>query len=504
MTIIPSTTLAIPLDLWGNIMSFLPPQQQLTDRRVCQAWLQVSKTNLYKISLMRSISSLKFQERCTFFRQNKLIKDLFNQEFNKTLNFGPITREFVLSRIECKVFDKTTDKGFKYLQTFSPGQRRRIECLTFESSYVDQFEDRKLVKVFKLCPNLKSLTLVKSHITGRGFSRIPAENKLEKLTLDHRNMSLEEAAFGEVFKKAPNLKEFYLYHANITGRCLRKVPEENKLEKLILFHCERLQEAFLTTFFQKTFHLKVIDLSRTPTTGVGLSLIPLKCEVEILILRSCENLDEVALEEVCKKLPDLKEIHLSHTDITGWCLTKFPENNKVEILVLTNCKNLNENALGEVFKKLPNLKEIYLSHTEITGGCLTQFPKNNKLKKLFLAHCENLKENFLADLFFKSDLEVVNLSSTNITGRSLTRFPAKTNLFELVLDHCEKLDERFLADLFFKAVGLRVISLSYTNITGLSLMQIPKKHWMPTLNLRNCNNLNRRFLLKFPKEILNL
>ncbi|MGD2169638.1 MAG: hypothetical protein PVI40_05315, partial [Chlamydiota bacterium] len=193
----------LPQATLGQIISFLPPEQQLANIQLNKVWRQASLSLSLQFALMRSISNLSARER-NFFLENRpsLINYLMNLNFNEALNPSKFKSELLSKVVECK-FYRTHFEGISYLRSLPEEQRNMIEDLDFSSVFF--VDDRLIEEVITLCPKLKSLTLASSPITGE---------------------------------------------------CLLHIAEDNQLEKLSLQNCSNLNEDSLITFFQKAIHLK--------------------------------------------------------------------------------------------------------------------------------------------------------------------------------------------------------------------------------------------------------
>ncbi|MGD2169636.1 MAG: hypothetical protein PVI40_05305 [Chlamydiota bacterium] len=494
-----STSAAVfPKVIWGNIMSFLPPEEQILNSRVSRTWYNVFKTNLGQFALMRAISSSR---RCAYFfvtKKTKLIDHLITLTYNEVFNpNSKFTGELLSTIIECK-FEEVPSKAIEYLHDLTEKQRAMIQTLQFSKSYFSDFTDEQVVELITLCPNLKSLTLTEFSITGECFAHIPDECYLEKLNLSMCER-LNEGFLIEFFQKADCLKEVDLSYTNTTGECLARMLEIVQLEKLNLSGCKNLSEVLLAKVFSKEACLKKLDLSSTTITGECLTHIPEENNLESLSLMWCKNLHEIFLTRFLSKAANLKEFDLSRVKITGECLTHIPEENNLERLVLQLCYELKEGLFKEFFRlKGARLKELNLSNTKITGECLAHVPEKNCLKKLYLSSCEDLNERYFIRFFQRvAYLKEIDLSYTKIMGKCLSCIPEKNCLESLRLMWCQDLNEEFLVRFFQKAAHLKKVDLSGTNTRGEGLVHIPEENQLTKLFLARCKDLDEAFLANF-------
>ncbi|MGD2169637.1 MAG: hypothetical protein PVI40_05310 [Chlamydiota bacterium] len=444
---------AFPRVIWGNIMSFLPPEEQILNSRVSRTWYNVSKTNLGQFALMRAISSSKWCAYLLITRKPELIDRLITLAYNEVLNpNSKFTGEFLSAIIECK-FEIAPSEVVEYLHDLTEKQRAMVETLQFPYNFLHEFTDEQVAEIIKLCPNLKSLALTKS---------------------------------------------------NITGECFAHIPDGCHLEKLCLPSCENLNEIFLAQLLSKVAYLKILDLSYTKITGECLAQIPKRNYVERFDLSGCKNLNEIFLAQFLSKAAKLKELDLCGVNITGKCLAYVPEENNLERLILQLCCELKEGLFKEFFRlKGAHLKELNLSNTKITGECLAHVPEKNCLKKLYLSSCKNLNERYFIRFFQRvAYLKEIDLSYTKIKGKCLSCIPEKNCLESLCLVWCQGLEEEFLIKFFQKAAHLKKVDLSYTNTTGESFFYIPKINQLSKLCVSCCRELDFDFLKGLPKGVL--
>ncbi|PIS01841.1 MAG: hypothetical protein COT84_00505 [Chlamydiae bacterium CG10_big_fil_rev_8_21_14_0_10_35_9] len=549
-----SINFSLSVNMWAKTISFLAPEQQLIASQVSKLWKNASQVPLCRLALMQSISNLQLGQRCTFVKQEpQLIEYLVNLEFNEVLDpYHKSKGEFLARIIESK-FESGVSNAMNYLRSLSEENRKLIKSLGFRclpDPNLD-FTEEQVGEILSLCPNLKSLTLSGSSITGECLAVISEKNQLEKLCLVNcRN--LNEGFLNDFFQKAAHLKELDLSKTNITGECLANILKENQLEKLCLErcknleeqflaeffqkaiclkevnlsfsnttgeglahiphhqnqleklclkYCENLQEGFLKIFFSKAAHLKEVDLSFSNTTGEGLAHIPHhQNQLEKLYLNSCEKLDEQFFAVALQKVVHLRDLKLKQSFITGECLAFISEENQLEELELYSFRNLKEEFLTTFFSKVFHLKKLDLSGTNITGECLAHLPERNQLESLDVGRCKNLNENFLKVFFLKAaHLRKVEFygPNSNTTGEGLAHLPERNQLEILDLHYCRNLNENFLKAIFLKAAHLREVNLCGSNTTGAGLAQIPEKNRLEILNLNVCDSLNENFLKVF-------
>ncbi|MGD2169664.1 MAG: hypothetical protein PVI40_05445 [Chlamydiota bacterium] len=402
MTAISLTRPALPINLWGKIVSFLSPEQQLIIRRVNTLWLQHSEQNIYKAALLQSISKLPIDGIKTFLKERPLlIKNLVNQQFHEITNpNSKFTRELLSKIIRCE-FEKDFSSVITYLQSLTEKQQKMIETLDFSSDDFNTCTDEQVTEVIQLCPNLKSLNLLNFKITGECLTKFPKENQLEKLILGGC-VDVEEVFLERLFLKAACLKEVNLSGIDITGSCLALIPQNNQLEKLVIEGCKELDEEYLIDFFLRATCLKEVDLSDTNTTGEGLAQISKQNQLKQLVLEECEELNEDFLEILFPKAIHLKFLNLSNTFITGSCLTQFSGKSQIKQLSIAGCEELDEAALAFFFSRAIHLKEADLSDTNTTGQGLSNISKENYLEKIFLDRCLYIQRAFLSAFYVKA------------------------------------------------------------------------------------------------------
>jgi len=284
--------LSLPKDVFSNIVTFFPADQQLETREISKLWHCISTTDLGRqFALMQSIARLPEGERSLFLvKHPRLIEHLVTLKFNEVLDPNyEHTGSFLSIFLEHR-YGNDMAAMIAYLNTLSAEKRSTIQSLALSG-----VRDRDVAEVLKLCPNIKSLTLQSPNITGECLAR--ASNRLENLHLSNSH-NLNEGFLAEFFRNATQLKEVSLYWTNTTGEGLSQLPRENQLEKLDVSSCDNLEEDFLKGLFLKAAYLKELDLSQTNTTGEGLSYLPKNNQLEELNLRACENLQEPFLQRI--------------------------------------------------------------------------------------------------------------------------------------------------------------------------------------------------------------
>ncbi|MGD2170301.1 MAG: hypothetical protein PVI40_08690 [Chlamydiota bacterium] len=542
-----SIYLELPTAIWSNVISFLPHQAQLDVKPLIRLWYQASQQLSCQFAHMRSITMLPGEAILEIFQEHpRLIEKLVHHTFHQILDPNyEVSDSFLALVLEHKYGDNTAAK-IAFLRSFSVEKRNAIRSLDFSN---DDITDAQVTEILTLCPNVRSLSLSSSKITGKFLTKISEQNQLEKLSLflcenfneDFLKEFLSQKAFhlkelgldcinitgealshilvgnqletlslsncqnlnesllkGFLSMKAFHLKKLVLSSSNTTGEALSNILQDNQLEKLDLFNCRNLNESLLKDFLSmKAFHLKKLDLSSTETTGEGLLHITEGNHLETLFLYNCENLNENFLKRVFSKASCLKELDLSSTNTTGEGLSCISVENLLEKLLLRDCRKLNEAFLKNFFPKVPRLKELDLSSTNTTGEGLSLILKDNQLEKVHLTNCLSLGGIFLRDFFSlkASFLKELDLANTNTNGKSLPYLLKENQLERLNLNCCSFLNEDFLGEfLSLKAFSLKELRLSSTEITGKAFSHISDEHRLESLVLYNCKHLNKDFL----------
>ncbi|MGD2169428.1 MAG: hypothetical protein PVI40_04220 [Chlamydiota bacterium] len=221
----------------------------------------------------------------------------------------------VLGRYLTKVLQVKCEKNPKdmiaFLQSFSLGARETIHRLSFDRTNIT---DEQVSQVLNLCPNLTSLNLSFTKITGEGLRDLPVDNKLKILKLNN-NSVLNEEHLMDFLPKANNLEFLDLSKTNTTGEGLSRLSKENKLHILHLNECNRLNERHLGAFFTNAFNLSSVSLTATPITGEGISHLPINNQLKNLYLHSCEMLNLAHLTTLFEKTNLLEIVYLIDTNI---------------------------------------------------------------------------------------------------------------------------------------------------------------------------------------------
>ncbi|MGD2170327.1 MAG: F-box protein, partial [Chlamydiota bacterium] len=285
-----SINLSLPLDVWAKTISFLVPKEQLAVSRVNTLWRQAFHMPICQLTLMQSIAKLPLSvRRISLELYSPLIEHLINLQFNEVLDpHNKHKGEFLAQIIESK-FEYGSSNAMEYLRTLSEENRKAITFLNFQCCAAVlslDLTDEQVEEILLLCPNLKSLTLEFSCITGEGLAHILEQNQLEKICLK-LCLNLDERFLRGFFQKAVCLKEVDLSESNTTGEGFAHILEQNQLEKICLKLCLNLDERFLRGFFQKAVCLKEVDLSGSNTTGEGFAHILEKNQLEKLCLKYC-------------------------------------------------------------------------------------------------------------------------------------------------------------------------------------------------------------------------
>ncbi|MGD2170309.1 MAG: hypothetical protein PVI40_08730, partial [Chlamydiota bacterium] len=250
-----TSPISLPTVIWSKVASFLPPKRQTLISLVAKDFLNAFQSLECRCAFMHSLS--KHEINLIFDHHSEVITSLINQQFHQSINpDSKFTKEFLSKVVESR-FMKGAFHAIDYLQSLNEEQRDKIENLCFSCHRFD-FTDDEVAQIIILCPNLMSLTLNNSKITGAGLAQIPGNNTLKKLVLKNCE-HLNEASLEEFFSKATHLQEITLYNLPITGRCLSNISEENQLKRLSLLNCNHLNDDSLTDVFSKATHLQEVN-----------------------------------------------------------------------------------------------------------------------------------------------------------------------------------------------------------------------------------------------------
>ncbi|PIS00731.1 MAG: hypothetical protein COT84_05945 [Chlamydiae bacterium CG10_big_fil_rev_8_21_14_0_10_35_9] len=223
---------------------------------------------------------------------------------------GKILGRYLTEVLQVKC-EKDPEDMIAFLQSFSLDARETIQSLNFFKSSIT---DEQVSQVLTLCPNIKVLNLGGTNITGEGFADLPANNKLENLSLN-RCSHLDEGYLSAFFVKAHNLTYLDCSYTDTTGEGLADLPENNKLQTLRLNWCNRLDEEHLSRFFAKGNNLDTISISNTRITGRGLAHLPIDNQLKNLYLHSCGMLNLEHLTALFGKTNLLEVVYLNETNI---------------------------------------------------------------------------------------------------------------------------------------------------------------------------------------------
>ncbi|MGD2169507.1 MAG: hypothetical protein PVI40_04635 [Chlamydiota bacterium] len=491
---------ALPNGLLSSVFSYLSPEEQRINHRVNNLWREVSCDRLGQLAFLEATTGLseghieRLLNKPPF---SQLIEKILGKTFSLSSDADTFKGKLLskLLYIECS---NSSEGAITFLKNLSPEKRALINELKFHSNH--HISDDLLLHFFKLCPNVKSLSIDGAMISGLCFAEMPEQIQLEELALFNCNKLKED--FLKIFfsSKARSLKELN-FISKTTGEGLASIPALNRLEKLDLSCSDYLKKDFLKNFFSlKIPELKELYLNGCLSiTGEELSYISEQNQLEVITLNSSLNLNEKFLSIFFSKANKLKFVSFSYLDTTCEGLSNIPEDNQLEGLSLNNCKNIKEEWLGRFFSiKSSRLKWVDFNESNTTGQGLSFIPEQNQLEELDCSQCKELNEEFLKIFFTKAfKLLQVSFSLSNTTGEGLSFIPENNQLEELDCSQCKELNEEFLKIFFTKAFKLLQVSLSSSNTTGEGLSFIRKQNQLKKLSLFSCRHLTEDYLKDF-------
>lgn len=203
---------------------------------------------------------------------------------------------------------------------------------------------------------------------------------------------IEEAAFSEILKTAPNLRSIDVSHSKSFSEALLELP--STATELDLSKCSWLTEELLKKVIgrnpqierlslnsnihltysawgdlQKLSHLRALDLTRCVQMHDNEFHMILKAcpRLTHLMLESCTGLSGKAFFDLAHTLRNLIELNLSRCAIVDGVLHEIGIScRSLRVLNLAGCKAITENGLYQLLQQAINLKKLNIENCFIS------------------------------------------------------------------------------------------------------------------------------------------
>ncbi len=296
---------AIPNDVFGRILSFLPAKQITTClHHVCKDWRNLSLVNDgcldlsgvrdFTDSALKTILDKASGTRITSIHLPKCLT-------LTDAGFAHLSKLTSLSSLNL-YFTDITDAGLAYLSNTS--------LSSLNLSWCNNITNRGLAHLSKLT-SLRSLDLYNTRITDAGLAHL-SNTSLSSLNLERCN--IKDAGLAHL-ETLTSLSSLNLKFINITDAGLAYLSKLTSLSSLNLCGCSYIRGAGLA-HLSKLTRLSSLDLSCCRNiTDAGLAHLATLTSLSSLDLSCCRNITDAGLAHL-SKLTLLSSLQLDHSGIT--------------------------------------------------------------------------------------------------------------------------------------------------------------------------------------------
>jgi len=325
----------------SKIESYLTAKDQAATFRVCKLWNQISQERLCRREQVKALGDLNIT-------LHETIPDLPTSHETLDPNFPEILAKYLGKRLSIK----TQDERIAYLHKLSDEQKRCVQNLSLV-----RVSDEQITELLSFFPNLKSLEIHSSNLTGAFLNSHPICSQLESLRLAGRG--IEEGNLIAFITGNTCLKTLGITFraGNIRGNFIRSISENNKLENLTLI-CDALRENELIHLLTKCPHLDRLEVNALRLTSHFLTEIEGSSSLKALSWRGYRFLAQDA-SIIPSKYPDLKNVEILAYDMSPELLVYLNENDKLENLLTYisrhSIKSLSRSSLEAILRKMRNV-----------------------------------------------------------------------------------------------------------------------------------------------------
>lgn len=167
------------------------------------------------------------------------------------------------------------------------------------------------------CTKLKSLDLSNTEITGEGLANLGVVlQELTTINLTY-NIHLTDMGLAAFAKVCPNLKSINLEGTKITGAGLTQLSKYCQELTSINLSCSQISNIEKIHFWPK---LKIANFYLTKLNDSGLIELAKACSNLDVLKLTCTDISDIGLAELAKNTPSLTTIYLNKTQVTAFGL----------------------------------------------------------------------------------------------------------------------------------------------------------------------------------------
>lgn len=277
------------------------------------------------------------------------------------------------------------------------------------------------------------------------------------------------------------------------------------LKKVNLSYCTKISDEAFHSIEKKPKHLLELSLSGLQRiTGKGLKELIFQSKLEVLNLKRCTNLRKEHLIDLIQSCPYLKFLNLSFCPVVDEQVLEVIASScaKLEELKIACCMHLSGASLPKIFQSCKKLKSLDLGNNQLLNlDTLNKITESGlDLRAIGLSYLKQLpKESIKKFIEANPNLEVISLNHCSQIDDSILDIITKNckSLKDIRLFFCKELSLKGISNLLYTPASplLENIELRGTRTKEREIISLLlEKHFLKYIYIPSCSNTNRKIL----------